>query len=723
MAYNTNNPVGSTDPRDLFDNAGNMDKFENGPNPFYPDRFGVQKLSRSGMIENYNNMIDGQASAFNAAQSARDSEFAAFLESSGFVSLGNYTGGLEFTRYHQYIARGGFFYRPAPSSIPFTTTGTWVGADEDLFVLFSQDDALRQDLANPDKGAAMVARAVIYAESVEEVETMSLPVGTAVFLTEAGRSGEFVVKSGTPPSDPQKGIYIVLANGNYAERIVEGPYYVTWFGAVGDGVTDDTAAINACLKFVYTNNGGAGETAFFPAGTFVSGRISVGSNISIVLSPATILSGLSGAFPGVNDSFISIAGQENVTIMGFNALVTMPKSEFTSGEGRHAVNIYNSKNVKIYDLRTKDSGGDGFYVGAPKGSFCENILLSNCYADSHRRQGLSVISVKGLTVDGGVYSNTSGTAPEAGIDLEPNYPSDFLQNIHIRNVHTNQNQGAGVLFALMNLDSTSAPVSITVENHVSRVDGVRANEGSLRFVGPTAPVKGSILIQGGGSNNVPASPIKIDFWPVTAPRVTIKDREDVDFGSRTGNVNRCCVAWFMRASDPVVNQGNFLFENITSNSTNDRAVAHTWLNRNGTSGEFHDIEIINCKAKAGQDFIITDRGNLSVIQPDHYTVISNGSFADTFSRNPGRIIIPSTTQTMTLPSAADFFGRVVKARLNSSSTVFTIAPATGTRISGYSYGESIVLRDAGDTVYLTPVSSDTWAFVKSFKWNQNQFWK
>lgn len=181
MAYNTNNPVGSTDPRDLFDNAGNMDKFENGPNPFYPDRFGVQKLSRSGMIENYNNMIDGQESAFSAAQSARESEFSSFLDSSGFVSLGNYTGGLGFTRYNEYMARGGFFYRPAPSSLPFTTTGTWDGADEDLFVLFSQDDVLRQDLAGDPKaggGALLVGGSVVYVNSFAEL--MNIPTGSLV---------------------------------------------------------------------------------------------------------------------------------------------------------------------------------------------------------------------------------------------------------------------------------------------------------------------------------------------------------------------------------------------------------------------------------------------------------------------------------------------------------------------------------------------------------------
>jgi hypothetical protein len=58
----------------------------------------------------------------------------------------------------------------------------------------------------------------IYVGSVAELEALSLAEGVNVYLTQEGRAGEFVVKTGTPPSDPQKGIYIVLANGNYAER-------------------------------------------------------------------------------------------------------------------------------------------------------------------------------------------------------------------------------------------------------------------------------------------------------------------------------------------------------------------------------------------------------------------------------------------------------------------------------------------------------------------------
>lgn len=249
MAYNTNNPVGSTDPRDLFDNAGNMDKFENGPNPFYPDRFGVQKLSRSGMIENYNAMIEGQESAFNAAQSARDTEFATFLANSGFVSLGNYASGIEFTRYNEYMARGGFFYRPAPSSIPFTTSGTWTGVDEDLFVLFSQDDVLRQDLANstdPAKGAGIPS----YNPSLDYPEGSA---GKAIKNAGTNRvlyAESFVELNGqTPPDGTQamvRGCTFTRTSGTW---IPTSPINPIIFGADPTATTDSAASIQAAASF------------------------------------------------------------------------------------------------------------------------------------------------------------------------------------------------------------------------------------------------------------------------------------------------------------------------------------------------------------------------------------------------------------------------------------------------------------------------------------------
>lgn len=97
---------------------------------------------------------------------------------------------------------------------------------------------------------------VIPVTSRTAMKAYDVPPGTQFSLEEGGRSGTFVVKSGTPPSDPQEGIYVVLGNGNYAERITEGVAFVGWWGAAGDGVTDDyeplkAANLSGLAKIIY----------------------------------------------------------------------------------------------------------------------------------------------------------------------------------------------------------------------------------------------------------------------------------------------------------------------------------------------------------------------------------------------------------------------------------------------------------------------------------------
>ncbi|MEZ0197416.1 hypothetical protein AB9U01_25515 [Pseudomonas qingdaonensis] len=141
MAYDTNNPVGSTDPRDLYDNAGNLDKFVNGDAPFYPDRLGKQRISWSGMEADFSN-----------AQEGREAAFDQFLEASAFIWIGDYGAGLTFTSRSQYMVRDGNAYRLAVSTtIPYTSTGNWA-LEQTKFSLVNSDDILRQDLNSPEGG-------------------------------------------------------------------------------------------------------------------------------------------------------------------------------------------------------------------------------------------------------------------------------------------------------------------------------------------------------------------------------------------------------------------------------------------------------------------------------------------------------------------------------------------------------------------------------------------
>lgn len=49
MTFNTGNPIGSTDARDMYDNAQNFDKLSAGTELSYPDRLGVPRKSWAGM--------------------------------------------------------------------------------------------------------------------------------------------------------------------------------------------------------------------------------------------------------------------------------------------------------------------------------------------------------------------------------------------------------------------------------------------------------------------------------------------------------------------------------------------------------------------------------------------------------------------------------------------------------------------------------------------------
>jgi|GEM_PF-4079301 len=147
--YNTNNPLGSVDPRDLLDNAQIADHYVSDVNnPTWTDRFGNQRKTWKGIETDVSNQL-----------AAGENSFQQFLLSSGYEYLADYVDGpITFTRRNQITAYNGEFYRPKASvNLPYTTTGntatTWE-TDKDDFVAMG-DAALRQSLASA-VGAALV---------------------------------------------------------------------------------------------------------------------------------------------------------------------------------------------------------------------------------------------------------------------------------------------------------------------------------------------------------------------------------------------------------------------------------------------------------------------------------------------------------------------------------------------------------------------------------------
>ncbi len=138
--YATNNPIGSMDPKDLFDNAQNLDYAVNDiTQAIWKDRFGRNRPTMFGMEQ-----------SFSAQLLSQQQRFDIFIQSSGYDVVGEYTSGpLTISEYNQLIRYNNELWKlTAATDLPFTTTGndaaSWVN-DSAHFVSVG-DAALRQEL-------------------------------------------------------------------------------------------------------------------------------------------------------------------------------------------------------------------------------------------------------------------------------------------------------------------------------------------------------------------------------------------------------------------------------------------------------------------------------------------------------------------------------------------------------------------------------------------------
>lgn len=285
---------------------------------------------------------------------------------------------------------------------------------------------------------------------------------------------------------------------------------------------------------------------------WIVNRIRLASDQELSFEKGCVVLAKRGAFHDRNASLFTARLKKNVTLSGNGATLRMWKADYhtdayTQAEWRHCLSILSCTNVKVHDLTLADSGGDGIYLGvAKRGVTNQNVHVKNVICDGNNRQGISVISAENLLIEDTVLKNTSGTPPQAGIDFEPNHPGEKVVNCVMRNCVAENNAGGAYVLYLRPLNGTSAPISVRIENCVSR--GTNALSASITTSngGAKGPPEGLVefvdcRFEDSGTAGINVRDVPVDSCRIRFENCTLADSSDdpkrttpIRFAARAG---------------------------------------------------------------------------------------------------------------------------------------------------------------------------------------------
>ena len=214
-------------------------------------------------------------------------------------------------------------------------------------------------------------------------------------------------------------------------------------GALGNGQHNDTSAFQAAINSLPSSGG----TITVPDGTYMIDAvrsINLRSHVRLRMSSGAKLVALPNSSP--RSSVIKASRVTNVEITGGAIVGERARHIGSSGEWGMGINVLASSKVYVHDLKVSDCWGDGLYIGAigsaGHATPSIDVTVRNVVSNNNRRQGLSFGPVDRVFVYKSTFSNTHGTKPEHGIDIEPQVQGP-ARNIRIEASTMTGNRGNG----------------------------------------------------------------------------------------------------------------------------------------------------------------------------------------------------------------------------------------------------------------------------------------
>ncbi|WP_162247685.1 right-handed parallel beta-helix repeat-containing protein [Lysobacter sp. Root494] len=250
------------------------------------------------------------------------------------------------------------------------------------------------------------------------------------------------------------------------------------FGARGNGRIDDTTAFQRAIDSLARGGG----VVRVPAGRYLIDplrSVRMRSRVDLRMDPGAELMAKPNAAPR---AYVLLAERvTDVAISGGSILGERYAHLGTKGEWGHGVMVRGASHVTLRNVTISHCWGDGISVGgfARKGEAgipSSDILIDSVRCRGNRRQGLTIGRSRRVRVIDSEFSDTHGTKPEYGIDIEPDAPGT-ADDITIERCVLRGNRGGGI-----QAYHRSSNVSIrgcTIENNGSGIYTVDAVNGII----------------------------------------------------------------------------------------------------------------------------------------------------------------------------------------------------------------------------------------------------
>ena len=252
--------------------------------------------------------------------------------------------------------------------------------------------------------------------------------------------------------------------------IPDGAINVTSFGAMGDGQTDDTKAIQDAIDYAESQGGGI---VYVPDGRYMikanidrnvtnflydEGGVALKDNVHLLLSNGATLK----AIPTTRGAYqiLRVFEKNNVIIEGGTIEGERYEHLADAGEWGYGIAILGGSNITIRNLTAKDCWGDGLNIqnsdwrNISPARYPTNITIDNVRCLYNCRQGLSIEAGYDITVKNSHFSFTSGAplGPCCGIDIEPWAGSNPVERVIIENCVFEDNASSGLLLMNNSID-------------------------------------------------------------------------------------------------------------------------------------------------------------------------------------------------------------------------------------------------------------------------------